>query len=111
MCADIKLLNGQGAVNVPMISKVHTFKACGYDAFIDRLAMAPIREYETRGQNDFENVMFDRTAAGTWLIIVENDKYLLYLENYTGGKRNCEFIGSSDSLTDAVAVIDSRKRQ
>lgn len=102
--ADIKLLNGNGWVNVPMTDKIVKFEECDYDIFIDRLLMSPVVESEGNG-DDWYDVMFDRTTAGTWLVFVEGGKYMVYLQSYPGNEIIHDFIGSYDTLDAVKAVI------
>ena len=107
--ADLKLLNGGGLVHVPMISKMIDFEECGYDIFIDKLAISPIREYERKGDYQLDDVMFDRTVAGTWLIIVDDGKYMAYLRSYNDGSAKQGLVGSCDSINETIAFIDGYK--
>ena len=40
--------------------------------------------------SDGYNAMFDRTTAGTWLIYQIDDKYLVYLDDYTEKRQTAE---------------------
>ncbi len=108
--ADLKLLNGGGWVHVPMIDKIVKFEECDYDIFIERIAVSPIREYERKEDHQPDNVMFDRTVAGTWLIIVDDRKYMIYLQSYLNSEIKHEFVGSCDTLESTIVFIDGYKK-
>ena len=100
--AEVMKLNGGNAryVNTPMIISAGDIEQVDY-SFIAR-CMEPFWA-EKRAQSspgttspewsefsDGYNAMFDRTTAGTWLIYQIDDKYLVYLDDYTEKRQTAE---------------------
>ena len=108
VCADIKLLNGNELVNAPMISEISLFEECGYDRLTMEIPISPVPDYYARCEYDFKNVMFDRNMAGTWLVIVSDGRYELFLESFTDGVTSREHVGTADSLEEAKCFIDQK---